>query len=57
MTGGYKNFDMDLDFDSFVGKPCLGSYNLAVLAAFANDHFSSNLDALCAPFAAFGRNG
>ena len=56
MTGDYKNFDTDLNFNSFVGKPCLSSYNLAVLAVFASDHFSFNLDTLCAPFAAFECN-
>ena len=57
IAGDYKNFDMNLDFNSFVGKFCLSSYNLAVLAAFASDHFSFNLDTPCAPFAAFGCNG
>ena len=57
MTEDYKNFDTDLDFNSFMEKPCLSSYNLAVLVAFASDHFDFNLDAPYAPFAAFECNG
>ena len=57
MTGDYKNFNTDLNFDSFMRKLCLSSYNLAVLAAFASNYFSFNLNTLYAPFAAFEHNG
>ena len=52
----YSNFNTDLNFDSFIRKLCLNSYNLTVFIVSASDYFSFNLNALYAPFAAFRCN-